>query len=182
MIKPWLTLSTKIVHQTPWIEMKEDQCRAGSKELVYTYTRRRDQGPTIIAEESDGRLWLVRQYRHPIKKILWQFPAEGKSTDESWESAAQRGLNEELNLYAHELIHLGLTHPDPGGLEQETHYYLARGLEHRDFNYQPHQGEVEELERRAFSLAEIEKLIQKGEVCDNWTLAGLFLYHRFNSD
>ena len=179
-LKPWKITNTKIIHQTPRIQIKEDACQAGEQNLEYTYTKRVDEGPLIIAEDADQKIWLVRQYRHPIKKIIWQFPAEGKLPEENWQTAAERGLHEELNLQAEHWHHLGLFHPDPGGLEQQYHAYLATHLTPAPEPADHHGSqEVENLEVHSFSRSEIDMLIDSGELCDNWTLAGLFLYDRF---
>ncbi len=178
-LKPWEIIDSKIVHATPWIEIVEDTCLVEGNELKYTYTRRVDEGPLIIAEENN-KLWLVRQYRHPIKKIIWQFPGEGKLPDESWEAAAARGLQEELHLAATNWQDLGVFYPDPGGLEQKYHAYLATDLKKLAKQDTPHaEDEVENLEIHSFSRAEIDDLIDTGEICDNWTLAALFLYDRY---
>ncbi len=179
-LKPWQVVSTKVVHTTPWIEVVEDLCKIDATSLTYTYTRRVDEGPLIIAEAEDNKIWLVRQYRHAIKKIIWQFPVEGKLVAESWEAAAQRGLEEELGLHADRLVELGTFYPDPGGLEQKYKAFVATGLhpstaQHSD----PNLDEVEQLEAGCFSLQEVEQLITEGEICDNWTLSGLFLYRRY---
>lgn len=179
-LQPWQILSTKIIHHTPWIEIVEDTCLADGKEITYTYTRRVDEGPMILAEDTDQKLWMVRQYRHPIKKIVWQFPAEGKYPNESWETAAQRGLKEELQKQANSLTDLGVFYPDPGGLDQKYHAYLATDLSPIAHNNEDHNpDEVENLELHSFSRAEIDQMIDSGEICDNWTLAALFLYDRY---
>jgi ADP-ribose pyrophosphatase len=180
-LSPWKVLNSKIIHKTPWIEIVEDQCAADGQELAYTYTRRVDEGPLIIAETREKKLWLVRQYRHPIKKIIWQFPGEGKLAGESWEDAARRGLQEELQLHAESLLYLGVFYPDPGGLKQKYHAYLARGLSEVVHDHATAVGadpEVENLEVASFSRQEIDALIDRVEICDNWTLAALFLYDR----
>lgn len=180
-LKPWQVVSTTTIHQTPWTEILEDQCLTeNNKQLTYTYARRVDAGPMMIAEEADGRLWLVRQYRHPIKKIIWQFPAEGKLSHETWEQAATRGLVEELQIAAKNLQDLGLVHLDPGGSDQAFHVFLATEIiPLSSFENSAHQDEVEDLEIGCFSRKEIDSLITSGEFCDSWSLSCLFLYDRY---
>ncbi len=176
----WKIVNSKIIHSTPWIEIIEDKCLSDTKDLTYTYSRRVDEGPLIIAEDKDQNLWLVRQYRHPIKKIIWQFPAEGKYKDESWEQAARRGLEEELQFKAEKWFDLGQFYVDPGGLDQKYHAFLASGLtKTQSSNFHHDDEEVENLEVQSFSREEIDDLIKTGELCDNWTLSGLFLYDRY---
>lgn len=176
-LKPWKVLSSKIIHHTPWLDVKVDTCEVDGQQLEYTYTHRTSQGPTIIAESDDQKLWLVKQYRHPIKKTLWQFPVEGKPESETWEDAAHRGLAEELHLKANILINLGTIYPDPGGLEQITQYFLARDLTPIDGQFHSELGE--NLLPEAFSLSELDRMIEMGEVCDAWTVTGVHLYHKY---
>jgi 8-oxo-dGTP pyrophosphatase MutT (NUDIX family) len=181
-LHPWQVLSSRIIHRTPWIEVIEDECLTEEGEkLTYTYIRRVDEGATIIAEENDGRLWLVQQYRHPIRKVVWQFPSEGKKEGEERRVTAVRGLAEELGKQAKELIPLQVVYPDAGTLQQSDAYFLARGLSDIS-GVTPHHAdevEIEHLNTQVFTLTEIEELIQKGEICDNWTFSALYLYQRY---
>jgi ADP-ribose pyrophosphatase len=169
----WQIIKSKTIHKTEWIEVVADECMTDTGQLVYTYTRRVDKGPLIIPEQ-DGKLWMVRQYRHPIRKVVWQFPTEGMHQDETWEDAAQRGLGEELGLQASEWIFLSEFFPDPGGLDQIAMIFLAREL--TSLPYENHLDEHEEIERGLFSMDEIEELIGRSEICDGWTLGALYLY------
>ncbi len=178
-LEAWKVVSTRTPFASPWVELVEDSCIAGEQELTYAYMRRVDEGPLIIPEAADGSLWMVRQYRHPIRKIVWQFPVEGKLPKESWEAAALRGLQEELGLRADSLEDLGEFFPDPGGLSQRYHVFLAQELRADDSpSHAEESGEVEDLERGKFTLAEIDQMIASGDICDNWTLAALYLYQR----
>ncbi|MDA1079570.1 MAG: NUDIX hydrolase [bacterium] len=179
VLKPWQVIGSKVAFASPWVELIQDTCIAGEQELTYAYMRRVDEGPLIIPEASDGSLWLVRQYRHPIRKIVWQFPVEGKTPGESWSDAAQRGLHEELEMQANSLQDLGEFFPDPGGLSQRYHAFLARELESVSVSdHGDGSEEVEDLDRGKFTLAEIDQMIASGDICDNWTLAALYLYQR----
>lgn len=177
-LTPWQVLNSKEIYATNWIKLIEDKCSVSDHELTYTYTKKLDEGPMIIAEEAGG-IWLVKQYRHPIKKIIWQFPLEGKSSTESWEAAAKRGLAEELNLQAKNWQNLGQFHPDPGSLDQKYQIFLATDLKLADPANKLHQDIDEELLIKKFSRSEIDELIQAGEICDNWTLSGLYVYDSF---
>lgn len=181
ILAPWQILTSKEIHTTNWIKLIEDKCLVSGHEITYTYTKKLDEGPMIIAEEA-GKIWLVKQYRHPIKKIVWQLPLEGKTASETWQAAAARGLAEELNLEAENWQNLGEFYPDPGGLDQKYQLFLATGLQAVNSKNIQHQDIDEELEIKKFSRAEIDELIRKGEICDNWTLAGLYIYDNFKKN
>jgi ADP-ribose pyrophosphatase len=178
-LQPWKVISSKSIHSTPWLSLIEDRCQINGRELVYTYVKRVDEGPLIVPETADGKLWMVRQYRHPIKKILWQFPVEGKLKAESWEAAAQRGLQEELQLSARTLKNLGQFYPDPGSLDQKYTVFLAQDLHQNQQYHQQSSDEVEDLEIASFSRKEIDQMIQSGEIADNWTLTALYVYDKY---
>lgn len=178
MLKLWKNLNTTVIHETPWIQVKADECEVDGKVITYTYTKRKDEGPLIIAEENN-KIWLVRQYRYPIKKFVWQFPVEGKTPEESWQAAAQRGITEEIGKKAQQLIEIGVFHPDPGGIEQICHCFYATNLESVDSTHHTTRDEIEDLEIKAFTLEEIETMVQSGEICDGWTLSGLYLFQKF---
>jgi ADP-ribose pyrophosphatase len=181
-IKPWKVIKSKVIHKTSWNEIIEDTCLSNHTEFKYTYTKRIDEGPIIIPLENDGSIWLVRQYRHPIKKIIWQLPAEGKLSNESWIDAAKRGLKEELQLEAKQWVNLGQYFNDPGGLEQKYQLYLATDfVQNHEISTVMNNDDTEILQIKNFSRAEIDKMIESGDICDNWTLAGLYLLDRYRA-
>lgn len=179
-LKPWNIISSRIIHQTPWMTMIEDVCDVDGTNTTYTYVRR-TSGSGIIPVTTDGKLWMVQQYRHPIKRTVWQFAAEGLEPGEDYFSVAKRGLREELGLEAAHWHELARIYPDPGTLDQELIWYIATDLRVAQDVHKVHtsESEVEDLRTQAFSLQQIEQLIQKGEICDNWTLAAIQLYQRY---
>src|SRR4051812_25715768 len=53
----------------------------------------------VVAIDADGRVVLVRQYRHPVGEALWELPAGLIDVDgESLVHAAARELLEEADL------------------------------------------------------------------------------------
>jgi len=180
-IKPWRVLESKVVYKTKWIEVVEDRCLANDLEVTYTYVKEKSSGNAmIIAQDDNGLFWMVKQYRHPIKKIIWQFAVETGVVGEKWMEMAHRGLLEELGFKAKTMIDLGEFYPDPGGLEQRYRLFLAQDLtKASDLEIIAHDDEVEELEIARFSRQEIEQMIESGDICDNWSFSALYLYDRY---
>lgn len=180
-IQPWDITNSRIAYQTPWTRIHEDEFVAHGEKGVYSYAERIDEGPMIIAEEANNKLWLVKQYRHPIRKVVWQFPAEGMHEKETWEEAARRGVREELQREAKNVIDIGTSYIDPGGSQQKAHFFMATGLEiiTQVKKHESSPGEIEDLEIACFSLKEIDALVLSGDICDNWTFAGLYLYSKY---
>src|SRR5262245_19980633 len=62
---------------------------------------------TIVPLLDDGRVVLIRQYRHPTGRSLLETPAGSVDAGESAEEAAQRELAEEIGQRAERMVHVG---------------------------------------------------------------------------
>ncbi|SEA98389.1 NUDIX domain-containing protein [Leifsonia sp. 21MFCrub1.1] len=83
----------------------------------------------VLALDDDGRVLLIRQYRHPVRHRDWEIPAGLLDmTGESPLSAAQRELGEEADLRADEWNVLADVFTSPGGNDEAIRIYLARGI------------------------------------------------------
>jgi ADP-ribose pyrophosphatase len=83
----------------------------------------------VAALDDDGRIVLLRQYRHPVRADLWELPAG--LLDVAGEPAletARRELWEEADLRASEWHVLADLLTSPGGSDEAIRVYLARGL------------------------------------------------------
>lgn len=83
----------------------------------------------ILALDDAGRVLLVRQYRHPVRSLLWELPAGLLDVDgEPPERAAARELAEEADLVAGRWDTLVDWYNSPGGMNEAIRVYLARDL------------------------------------------------------
>lgn len=83
----------------------------------------------VIAWDSEDRIAVVRQYRHPVGFQLTEPPAGLLDTDgETWLSAAQRELAEEAGLGAGRWQVLVDLFTTPGANQESLRIYLARDL------------------------------------------------------
>jgi 8-oxo-dGTP pyrophosphatase MutT (NUDIX family) len=83
----------------------------------------------IVALDDEGRVVLLRQYRHPIGKHLWELPAGLRDVDgEPPLETARRELAEEVQLAAERWSLLATTYSTPGFCDEMVLLYLAEGL------------------------------------------------------
>lgn len=129
-------------------------------------------GVTVLAEDAEGRLCLIRQYRHAVASWLWEFPAGKREPGEAPELTARRELLEEAGVEASEWHKLGESVPSPGILTEVIHLYYARDLQH---SMHAHEDE-EVIEIHWFAPAEIEDMVRAGQIVDAKTLVGLYLF------
>lgn len=83
----------------------------------------------VVALDDDGRVVLLRQYRHPVGRYLWELPAGLRDADgEPPLETAKRELAEEVQLAAERWSLLTTTYSTPGFCDELVLVYLAEGL------------------------------------------------------
>jgi ADP-ribose pyrophosphatase len=87
----------------------------------------------VVALDDEDRVVLVRQYRHPVGRHLWELPAGLRDEDgEPPLATAQRELAEEALLAAGRWSLLTTTYSTPGFCDEAVLVYLAEDLTDAD--------------------------------------------------
>ena len=126
----------------------------------------------IIPVDDQGNVWLVRQFRACIDRVLMEIPA-GKleRKDEDRLEAAKRELSEETGLVA--LSGTGPTeiYTAPGFSDERISLYLARGLSRGD----SHPDDDEFLNVVKVPLDDLVDAIARGDIRDAKTICAVML-------
>lgn len=85
-------------------------------------------GAAVVAVDGDGRVCLLRQYRHAAGGWLWELPAGKLDGGEPPQRAARRELAEEAGVTAGSWTPLGRMISSPGVFTEVVHLFLARDL------------------------------------------------------
>ncbi|MEM4250704.1 MAG: NUDIX hydrolase [Candidatus Bathyarchaeia archaeon] len=117
----------------------------------------------------DGRLLLIRQYRHPVGKILLEIPAGTLSEGETPEDCARRELVEETGYTAEDLEELFSCFLAPGYSSEKIHLFLASRL--RKVGDNPEIDEFIQLEPT--EIKDAEAMIKRGEIMDAKTISAI---------
>jgi ADP-ribose pyrophosphatase len=87
----------------------------------------------VVALDDEGRVVLLRQYRHPVGGYLWELPAGLRDADgEPPLETARRELAEEVQLSAERWTLLTTVYSTPGFCDEQILTYLAEGLSAAD--------------------------------------------------
>ena len=129
----------------------------------------------VVPVDAEGNVWLVKQFRAPINRVLLEVPAgklDYKGEDRL--DAAKRELKEETGLTAGSWTHLTDIVTTPGFTDELISLYLARDLSTGD----SHPDEDEFLNVVRMPLAELVEMIARGEVPDSKTVCAVMLANR----
>jgi 8-oxo-dGDP phosphatase len=131
----------------------------------------------IAALDADDRLMMVHQYRHAVRRRLWELPAgllDVRGEDPL--VTAQRELTEETGLTATEWSTLVDVVPSPGFSEESVRIYLARGLTEVGRPPAGHDEEAD-LATRWVSLPVAVRMVLSGTIVNATTVAGVLAAH-----
>ena len=127
-------------------------------------------GAAVVALDAEGRVCLLRQYRHAAGGWLEELPAGKLDGGEPPLECAVRELAEEAGMRAGRWEKLGEYLSSPGILTEVIHLYLARNL--AAVAAAPEEHEVFEV--HWVPLAEATARAARGELRDGKSIVGLF--------
>lgn len=123
----------------------------------------------VVVLDGQGNVILERQFRRPAGKVLLEIPAGGIEEGEEPEDAVWRELQEEIGYLPGKVTRLGGFYSSPGYCTEYLYLYLAEEL-------QPSRliaDDTDEIEIVRVPLGEIKDRIERGEICDAKSVAGL---------
>ncbi|HUR73910.1 MAG TPA: NUDIX hydrolase [Sporichthya sp.] len=110
------------------------------------------------------KVLVLRQYRHPIQRRLWEFPAGLLDENESALVAAKRELAEEAHLEARDWRVLLDAYTSPGISDEAVRIYLARDARPAEGDRRAAVHEEADMELRWVELADLVKGVLGGRL------------------
>jgi ADP-ribose pyrophosphatase len=131
----------------------------------------------MMAVDNKKRILLVRQYRMPARKYLWELPAGKIDEGETALQAAKRELIEETGYRAKQWKKIATYYASPGFLGEKMNLYLATDL----VEGEARPMEDERIERRWFTAKELDSMVESMAIQDGKTLIGFLAWKRYFS-
>jgi len=123
---------------------------------------------------ADGRVALVKQYRHPARRELLEIPAGKIEPNETPMECAAREVEQEIGFRVGRIEGLAEFYSTPGFCEERLYIYLATELEQAEQNLD-HDEFVEII---YLPLDEAVAMAERGEIEDSKTIIALLLAAR----
>jgi len=165
-----------IDHQEPYhgqiVTLQVDTIRQVSGNTTLREVVRHPGGVAAIPILDDSRLLLIRQFRYPIGKYIYEIPAGKLDTGQPPLETIERELEEETGYRAGILNHECSFYTTPGISDELIHLFTARNLT-------PCTQKLEEGEHITLEALTVGKCLDKiksGEICDGKTILGILWY------
>lgn len=128
----WKQLKSEEVMSVGFFRMRRDWCELPDGRInSHYYVMEFADWVNIVPITRDGKMVLVKQYRHGAGETFLEIP--GGSTDgrkkEDPKVAGERELLEETGYRPREMIYCGYHFPNPALQNNKMHTYLAQGCE-----------------------------------------------------
>jgi len=175
----WVIHGEEEAWSNPWLSVRRlDVEQPDGRRFDYHAVRLKDIAAAVVTR--DGCVLLMWRHRFLTDTWAWEIPMGIIEPGETPEAAAARELEEETGSRAGAWRYLGAFWTAPGFTSELMHLYLATEL------VPVHGGglapdEDERLELRQVPFDEAVAMVERGELPDAKTIAGLFWVARLRA-
>lgn len=162
------TINSQLIFDGRVVKLYKDKIELPTGQESLREVVKHSGGVVIFAKKED-KVLLVKQFRYPMKEVLYELPAGKLEIGEDPFEAAKRELEEETGYCANKWTDLGYVYTSPGYSDEKLYLYMAEDLEFTHCH--PDEGEI--LQALEYSYDNVLKMIANGEINDAKTLCAI---------
>jgi ADP-ribose pyrophosphatase len=148
-------------------EIRYDEGQTDYREVVEHYG-----GSAVLAIVDYNSLILVKQYRYPLKKFIYELPAGKLNLNEDPLICAKRELKEETGYTAVNWEKIISFHTTPGYSSEKLNIYLATNLTNGEQELELGERNLQVV---VVSFIEALEMIKNERITDSKTIIGILL-------
>lgn len=176
MIKKFERLNREVLRKSNVLTYCIDTMRLPDGHEVHYDTMLHNGASAVIPVTKEGKIVMVRQYRHSFDRVTLEVPAGKRDGDEDFMVAARRELTEETGYTCGKIEHFITIDTAIAYCDEEIEVYLATDLkktesQHTDFD--------EFIEVGEYELSDLVKKIFDHEIRDSKTIACIMAYNAY---
>jgi ADP-ribose pyrophosphatase len=173
MVSDWKIIHSELLFQNRWMELYEDKVEVRPGKIThYTWYRTPDVA-VIVPFIDKSTLVMIRQYRHPLRKVLLEFPAGHMENNEDPKKTATRELLEETGYHAQEIEQVYTYNPSVNISKQLIHIFRGTNLVKGEYE---HSDSIEDIRNvEIISVEKLKHIIIAGKVENAGTLIAFLI-------
>ena len=173
-LKPWKLLKSATAFDHPWMRVRRDTVELPNGKVLDDWMLwASPEISLVVPMTSQGELVLVRQYKHGVGKIIYEFPAGFVDAGETPESAAKRELLEETNFIASKIEPIGLFLNHPTKETGNLHIFFAGNV--TPSGATPFVDDLVQIEIAQFKPKQVLGMINSGEIFVAGSVTAFFM-------
>lgn len=174
MAHDFKVLSSQLLFDAPIIAVRKDELAMPNEQVAYRDVVEHMGAVAVAAVNDAGEIAMVHQYRHAVKRRLWELPAGLLDVkNESELAGAQRELVEEAGLKAAQWSVLADIVTSPGFCEETARVYLAQDLTEVE-RPEAFGDEEADMDFAWIKLDEAVAKVLAGEINNSIAVTGIF--------
>jgi 8-oxo-dGDP phosphatase len=181
----WPVTSSKELARGAMVRLRKDMVQMPDGEVVGRDVLEHPGAVAVLALDAEDRVLMIRQYRHPVGRLLWEIPAGLRDVaGEPLRATAERELLEEAGYRAAEWSVLTDSYSSPGISTERIRIFLARGpvlVPESERSYVPEHEEAH-LEVAWVPLDEVVARILAGDLHNGVTALGILAAYAARHD
>jgi ADP-ribose pyrophosphatase len=173
--RKWTVEKSEYLFNRPWLTVRRDSVRLpNGNTCPEYYVLEYPDWINVVAIDRQGKMLLVRQYRHGLQVTRYELCAGViDPTDATPMDAAKRELLEETGYGNGTWEELCVTGQNPGSANNLTHSFLAVGVEPISTQ---HLESTEDITFKLFEPGEVLEMLKSGYVVQSLHAAPLWKY------
>jgi len=158
----WKTLSSEYISNHIYFTARKDRCQREDGAIIDPYyVVELPTSATALPLTEDGKIVMVKQYRHPIDEVILETPGGFIDKGEDFATGMKRELLEETGYSFSHIEPLGRVAANPGLLNNYTELFLATGGKKINTQQLDHN---EEIEIVLVTIEELMDMLMKQEI------------------
>jgi ADP-ribose pyrophosphatase len=160
------TIRSQSIFKGKIIELCVDEVELPNGKLATRELIKHPGAVAVIAVTDEGKLVLVKQFRKPLERALFEIPAGKLDPGEDPKACALRELKEETGYTCRDIEHVVSFATSPGFADEVLHIYYTDTL----ISGERHLDEDEFLDNYEVTLEEALKLMKTEAIFDAKTV------------